>query len=86
MRLIEIRAHETASVAVPPTPAIVTPDGRSCWYPSDAILTTDDVAGILGVAPKTVRAMEGLRIAYATPHRPFVLYRWLVEYLEARAA
>lgn len=70
---------------VAPVPVIVTTDGRPCCYPPDAVLTLDDVAALLGIKTKTVRTM-GIRVAYATPQRPFVLYRWVVEYLEQRAA
>lgn len=83
--VLEIRAKQAAAESVPPMPGVQAPDGRPLWYPPDAVLTIRDVAAILDVLPKTVRAM-GLRVAYATPHRPYVLYRWLVEYLEARAA
>lgn len=85
--ILEIRAKHAATESVPPMPTILAPDGRMMWCPGDTILTLDEVAAILSMKdPKTLRRMHGLRIAYATPQRPFVLYRWLVEYLESKAA
>jgi hypothetical protein len=85
LNVLQIQRTQASAASVPPMPAIETPEGRTMWLPPDAILTIADVARILDVQPKTVRTM-GLKVSYATPHRPYVLYRWLVEYLEARAA
>jgi hypothetical protein len=75
----------TAARQRKPRVAVTTPDGRPAWYPEDAVLTLDDVAAVLKITVKSVRAVKGLRVAYFTPQRPYVLYRWLVEYLEAQA-
>lgn len=85
VKVVEIEAARAAA-SVPPSPTIVDEDGRPMWCPADAVLTIEQVARILGVAPKTVRATEGLKRAFFSPQRPYVLYRWLVEYLEERSA
>jgi hypothetical protein len=70
---------------VPPEPAVTTPDGRPVWYPPDAILTVEDVAAVLDVAPKTVRRF-GIRKAFCSGTTVRYLFRDVVAFLDERAA
>ena len=58
--------------------------GRLVWYPLDAILTQEQVAGWLGVSTRTVRK---LRIRRWASSRRLVRYlaRHVLEYLEEHA-
>jgi hypothetical protein len=70
---------------VPPEPAVTTPGGRPCWYPPDAVLTIEDVAAVLDVAPKTVRRF-GIRKAFCSGTTVRYLFRDVVAFLDQHAA
>jgi len=81
------REHERTRRAsdLPPEPAVTTPEGRPVWYPPDAILTPEEVAAVLDVAPVTVRRF-GIKKAFASGTTVRYLFKEVVAFLEARSA
>lgn len=82
-----IRALPTLSPPpIDPMPAITTPGGRPVWYPDTAILTTEEVAAVLNVEPRTVQrwAKRG-RLRRTTMAGRF-LFRDVVALLDGAAA
>lgn len=70
---------------IKPAPAVTTPEGRPVWYPDTAILTTEEVAAVLGVDIRTVQRWK-IRRCYASGNTVRYLYRDVVQYLADRAA
>lgn len=70
---------------LPPEPAVLDEDGRPVWFPPDAILTVPNVARLLAVSERTVERWP-LKWSYLSKQTKRVLFKYVVEYLEGRAA
>ena len=88
VRPLEVRVHSALRDGRArrrrPVAVVTTPAGRPVWYPPEAVLTTEEVAAVLGVNPKTVTRwpIRGARLGHKTTR---YLFRDVVEFIASRA-
>lgn len=68
-----------------PVACVLTPAGRPCAYPLDAILTEAEAAAVLDIDVKTLRKYP-IKVARPSERVKRYLYRDVVAFLDGRAA